>query len=73
MRKKTLVNAIFQTLCIAGVPVPTPDLIAIHGEGKKNPRQTVWNALHWMQRTGRVRKGVRIDPRCGCMAWWETI
>lgn len=72
-RSKTLVNAVLQTLFIAGVPMPTPDLIALHGKGRRNPRQSVTCALNWMLKTQRVRKEVRLHPKGGCVAWWEPI
>lgn len=60
MRRKTLVNCILQTLHIAGVPVSTPDLIALHSEGAANPRQLIWSELAWMLKTGRVRKQMKV-------------
>ncbi len=70
---KTLVNGILQTLHIAGAPVPTPDLVALHGEGRANPRASVWTALNWLHRTGRVRKKTKLHPGGGCVTWWEPI
>lgn len=73
MRRKTLCNNILQTLFVSRGWVPTPDLIAIHGEGRTNPRSSVWTALNWMRKTGRVRKQVRLHPSGGCVTWWEAI
>jgi hypothetical protein len=60
LKRRTLVSEILQTLHLSSVPVSTPDLIALHGEGMNNPRQNLWTTLNWMLKTGRVRKQSKV-------------
>lgn len=52
-------KAMYRTIAASPLPVSTPDLIAIHCFGKKNPRQHAWAALRRMERMGLIRRTKR--------------